>query len=91
MNALAMDSNGKIIDRFGGCRDIAAGVIRTVGDPDLRFAEDGLRMFRAVRFAAKLGFSLDSAIPAAIARNLPRVRGLSVMMLRAAMQMIFSW
>ncbi len=77
MNALAMDSNGKLVDPFGGCRDIAAGVVRTVGDPDVRFAEDGLRMFRAVRFAAKLGFSLDSAIPAAIARNLPRIRGLS--------------
>ncbi len=50
---------GRIIDLVGGIRDLRAGVIRAIGDADLRFAEDHLRMLRAIRFAARLNFSID--------------------------------
>ena len=64
VNAMAFDrtENGQItvIDLFGGQADLAAGVIRCVGDPATRFAEDALRLLRAVRFTVQLGFSLDA-------------------------------
>jgi putative nucleotidyltransferase with HDIG domain len=68
MNAVALRlPNGKKIDPFGGEKDIKAGVIRCVGNPAARFAEDGLRPIRAVRFSAQLSGKLDpqtmSAIP----------------------------
>ncbi|MFR6626602.1 MAG: hypothetical protein ACLURW_09830 [Flavonifractor plautii] len=55
VNAMALDENGMVIDRYGGQMDLFRNVIRCVGDPDRRFAEDALRMLRAVRFAAQLG------------------------------------
>lgn len=58
MNAMAMDVHGTLYDPFGGRDDLAAGLIRCVGDPYLRFQEDALRMFRGVRFAAQLGFDI---------------------------------
>ncbi|MCL2880749.1 MAG: CCA tRNA nucleotidyltransferase, partial [Treponema sp.] len=60
MNAIALRlPSGVIIDPFGGEQDIAAGIIRCVGNPAERFAEDGLRPLRAVRFAAQLGFQIE--------------------------------
>jgi len=47
INAMAMDLNSTVTDLFRGREDLAAGIIRTVGRPQERFAEDGLRMFRA--------------------------------------------
>ncbi|MBE7455159.1 MAG: CCA tRNA nucleotidyltransferase [Phycisphaerae bacterium] len=49
----------RIIDHVGGQADLAAGVVRTIGDPEARFAEDHLRMLRAVRFAVALGFRIE--------------------------------
>ncbi|MBA3825484.1 MAG: HD domain-containing protein [Ktedonobacterales bacterium] len=68
INALAQaPQSGEIIDCFGGQADLAAGLIRAVGDdPDHRFAEDPLRMLRAVRFAAQLGFTIEERTEAAI-------------------------
>ena len=60
MNAMAMDLRGELLDPFGGRDDIAAGLIRCVGDPERRFSEDALRMLRAVRFSAQLGFDIES-------------------------------
>jgi putative nucleotidyltransferase with HDIG domain len=60
---------GEPIDTFGGRADLAAGVIRAVGDPGSRFREDALRMLRAVRFAATLGFEVEPATRAAIAAH----------------------
>ncbi|MBO4831666.1 MAG: CCA tRNA nucleotidyltransferase [Oscillospiraceae bacterium] len=60
MNAMAMDLRGELLDPFGGREDIAAGLIRCVGDPEKRFSEDALRMLRAVRFSAQLGFEIES-------------------------------
>ncbi len=49
----------RLIDIFGGIKDLANGIIRTVGEPDQRFDEDALRMLRAIRFSAQLGFSIE--------------------------------
>ena len=57
MNAMAMDLAGNIIDPYGGRKDIQARLLRTVGEPALRFTEDPLRMFRACRFVSQLGFT----------------------------------
>ncbi|MHB8058830.1 MAG: polynucleotide adenylyltransferase PcnB [Desulfuromonadaceae bacterium] len=59
VNALAYDiADFSIIDFAGGIADLNAGIIRTIGDPAVRFQEDPVRMLRAVRFAAKLGFTM---------------------------------
>ncbi len=59
----------RVIDYTGGVRDLRARLIRTVGDPDLRMPEDPVRMMRAVRFAARLGFEIEPATRAAIERH----------------------
>lgn len=59
VNAMAMDGNLCVTDPFGGRADLDAGVIRTVGDPAVRFSEDALRIMRAFRFSAKLGFEIE--------------------------------
>jgi poly(A) polymerase len=56
----------KVIDYVGGRDDLTAGVLRAIGDPAQRFAEDKLRMLRAVRFATRFGFTLDPATAHAI-------------------------
>ncbi len=78
VNAIAMRPDGEIIDPFGGCDDLKAGLLRAVGDPGERFEEDALRMFRACRFVAEYGFGVDPGTRAAIPRSLERVAGLSV-------------
>jgi tRNA nucleotidyltransferase (CCA-adding enzyme) len=68
MNAIAYDPLGDaLVDPYGGQRDLAARVIRAVGDPLERFLEDGLRAMRAVRFAAQLEFAIDPPTERAIA------------------------
>lgn len=69
MNAIAYAPGSGLIDCFGGERDIRSGIIRCVGDPDRRFEEDGLRILRALRFAAVLGFGLDENTAASIHKN----------------------
>ena len=59
VNAMALAPDGAVIDPFGGQADLESRVIRCVGDPMQRFQEDRLRMFRAIRFAAQLNFTLD--------------------------------
>jgi poly(A) polymerase len=60
VNALAYDiADFSIIDYVGGLADLGAGIIRTIGDPAVRFQEDPVRMLRAVRFAAQLGFTME--------------------------------
>jgi tRNA nucleotidyltransferase (CCA-adding enzyme) len=67
INAFAWDPlAGVLTDAFGGLEDLRAGLIRAVGDAATRFAEDGLRTIRAVRFAAALGFRLAPETEAAI-------------------------
>ena len=68
INAMAWE-NGRVIDLFGGQPDLAAQLIRCVGDPDTRFEEDALRLLRGLRLAAQLSFRLDPATAAAIRRH----------------------
>ncbi|PRQ03966.1 CCA tRNA nucleotidyltransferase [Enhygromyxa salina] len=68
INAFAWDPLAAVLtDAFGGLEDLRAGLIRAVGDPAARFAEDGLRAMRAVRFAATMRFRLAPETEAAIA------------------------
>ncbi len=69
VNALAVDLRGTLQDPLGGRADLAAGVLRCVGDPDRRFDEDALRILRGARFAAQLGFAIHPDTAAAIHRN----------------------
>ena len=74
INGLLYDpAAGQVIDHVGGRADLERRVVRAIGDPDDRFAEDLLRMLRAVRFAARFGFSIDPATDAAIRRHAPRI------------------
>ncbi len=59
INAMALSDLGEVIDPFGGQADLAAGVIRCVGEPARRFAEDALRILRALRFASRYGFEIE--------------------------------
>lgn len=59
MNAIAISADGMVSDPYDGGRDIANRTIRCVGEPKQRFSEDALRMFRALRFSARLGFNID--------------------------------
>ena len=54
-------TTGEVLDYVGGRNDLAAGIIRTIGDPERRFGEDKLRMLRAVRFAARFEYAIDPA------------------------------
>lgn len=69
MNAMAWKEESGIVDPFDGMKDIAAGVIRAVGKPGERFCEDALRMLRAIRFAARLGFEIHCETLEAICEN----------------------
>lgn len=72
--AIPLDAGGlpgPVADPFNGRADLAAGILRAVGSPGARFREDALRMLRAVRFAATLGFAVEPATRAAIAVEAP--------------------
>lgn len=77
INAMAVSLNkatfGTLIDPFRGIRDLDAGIIRTPLDPDITFSDDPLRMMRAIRFAAQLGYRIDDATFDAIGRNATRI------------------
>jgi poly(A) polymerase len=62
INGMLLDPvSGEVLDFVGGRKDLAAGIIRTIGDPEQRFSEDKLRMLRAVRFAARFDYSIEPA------------------------------
>ena len=63
----------EVIDYVGGRDDLKAGIVRTIGQPYQRFAEDYLRMLRAVRFAVRLGFSIEPATASAVAELAGRI------------------
>lgn len=72
INAMALEPrSGTLVDPHGGAEDLRSGVVRAVGDPDDRLGEDPLRMMRAVRFSAKLGFALDGGLESSMTRNAP--------------------
>ena len=65
INAMAYNEAEGLVDPFGGQKDLQNGLLRAVGEPQQRFTEDALRILRALRFSAKLGFALDPATAAA--------------------------
>ena len=82
VNAMAADADGTVIDCFGGTADLQNGVIRCVGVPEERFSEDALRIMRALRFAAKLGFSVAEETAAALHAQRERLRSVAPERLR---------
>jgi poly(A) polymerase len=78
VNALARDLDSQeIVDPFGGLADLRAGLIQAVGEPTVRFAEDPLRLLRAARFAAQLGFRIAPPTADAMSRCAPLVAQVS--------------
>ena len=69
INAMALSPDGLLMDPFGGLTDLEHRCIRCVGSPELRFEEDALRMFRALRFSARLDFTIEEATLAAIGKK----------------------
>ena len=72
INAMAYGNDG-LVDMFDGAGDIEKGVIRCVGNAEARFGEDALRILRAVRFSAQLGFDIEHETMAAAAKLAPRL------------------
>ena len=76
INAMAYDPGSGLVDLFGGQEDLTDGVIRAVGAPVQRFTEDALRILRAFRFAAQLGYSIDPETlraASSLSRNLEKI------------------
>ena len=70
VNALAYNPiTGELIDNYGGLEDLENKILRAVGDPNERFKEDALRMMRAIRLSAQLGFAIDTETMLAISKN----------------------
>src|SRR3984893_9800215 len=78
VNGLLLDPlNSEVLDYVGGQKDLEAKIIRAIGDPALRFAEDKLRMLRAVRFAARFQYHIEPATMAAIQKLAPQIHQVS--------------
>lgn len=88
VNAMALGADGAVVDPWGGREDLAAGLIRCVGVPERRFGEDGLRLLRAVRFAAQLDFTIEDATLAAMRRNAGRTARVSGERVKAEVEKI---
>jgi len=90
INGLLMDpADDSIIDLVQGRADLEAGLIRAVGDPQVRFSEDRLRMLRAVRFAARFGFEIEADTQAAIVDNAAHLADVSVERISQELEGIF--
>lgn len=88
VNAMALSPDGMVSDPFGGAADLRRGVIRCVGEPERRFEEDALRMLRALRFSAKLGFAIDLFTMEAIREKAPLCAVLAPERVREEMEKI---
>ncbi len=78
INGMMLDpETNETLDFVGGREDLKAGIVRAIGDPERRFAEDKLRMLRAVRFAARFDYQIDPATMAAIQKLAPQIRQVS--------------
>ena len=82
INALAVDKNGQVIDKFDGLKDLDKKIIRAVGHAEERFHEDALRMMRAVRFQAQLNFKIEEKTAQAIADNAPLLAKIAIERIR---------
>lgn len=90
INAMAMDEELKIIDRFHGRSDLYNKKIRTVGIPDVRFKEDALRIMRAFRFVAKLGFDIETLTFESIYSNIQSLKKIANERIVQEMKLLFS-
>ena len=78
INGMLLDpETGNVLDFVGGRKDLEAGIIRAIGDPEQRFAEDKLRMLRAVRFAARFEYAIEPATFAAMQKLAPEIQVVS--------------
>jgi poly(A) polymerase len=78
INGMMLDPvTNEVLDFVGGRADLAAGVVRAIGDPERRFSEDKLRMLRGVRFAARFDYTIDPATFSAIQRLAPQIHQVS--------------
>ncbi len=77
INAMAYNDKEGLVDIFGGMQDLENKIIRCVGNANARFGEDALRILRAVRFAAQLGFQIESSTQEAIAQLAPTLANIS--------------
>ena len=78
INAMALDSNGKLYDYHCGEKDLRNKIIKTVNNPNERFFEDALRMLRAFRFSSKLGFEIEENTLKAIKNNAELIKFVSI-------------
>lgn len=78
INAMAYNKQFGIIDKFNGLEDLQNRIIKTVGNPDERFKEDGLRMIRAIRFSSKLNFNIDENTLNSIYKNSYIIKNISI-------------
>jgi len=88
INAMAKSLDGEVIDPFGGVADIKDGIIRCVGGPNTRFSEDALRMYRALRFSAELGFIIEAETLQAIYANIGLASQISSERIRVELEKI---
>ncbi|MFC4410942.1 CCA tRNA nucleotidyltransferase [Chungangia koreensis] len=89
MNALAINSDGHVMDYFSGKEDIHHQIIRCVGNPEERFSEDALRMLRAVRFAAQLNFDIENETLRAIRKLAQSITFIAVERIKVELDKIF--
>lgn len=91
INGLFLDPfSGEVLDFVGGRVDLESGVIRAIGDPRARFAEDHLRLLRAVRFAARFGYALDGATLSAMKEQASRIRAIAAERVRDELNRILT-
>ncbi len=77
INAMAYNDRTGVVDLFGGMVDLKNKIVRCVGSPEERFTEDALRILRAIRFSAQLGFSIEPATEAAVKALAPTLQKIS--------------
>ena len=82
INAMAYSEKTGLVDLFGGTYDLNAGIIRAVGDPEERFTEDALRILRALRFSATLGYEIEKGTVDAIRKLAPTLSKISAERIR---------
>ena len=82
INALAYNNKAGLIDYFNGIEDINNKVIRAVGNPNIRFQEDALRILRAIRFSCQLGFDIEPYTYSAIKENNKLIKNISIERIR---------
>lgn len=90
INAMAYNDRCGLVDEFNGMRDLRHKIIRAVGEPEERFTEDALRMMRAVRFSAQLGYEIEKDTAAAIRKLAPNLKKISAERIQAELVKLVS-